>query len=345
MGRSSQIAIIVAVVLLILGAGSVYAWDQVKKDEIAEGVTIGGVDVGGRTTDEARALVEADLIEPLDRPVTVTYEKEQFRLEAEELDIEADVDGMVDAALDASQEGGLPSRVWRYATGGEVDEDIEPAITYSKGTLDDFVKGVAHNVNVPAQDASVTPTASSLQPVESRTGIAVKEDELRAELEQAVQSPDSRTVKAEVEKIKPEVTTDELAEKYPHYIVIDRANFQLSYYQDLKLFKTYTIAVGQVGYDTPSGTYSIANKAVNPAWNVPNSAWAGDLAGTVVPGGAPNNPLVARWMGIIDGAGIHGTNDTGSLGSAASHGCIRMSVPEVIELYDMVPVGTPVYIA
>jgi lipoprotein-anchoring transpeptidase ErfK/SrfK len=345
MGRRSQIAIIVAVVLLILGAGSVYAWDQVKKDEIAEGVTIGGVDVGGQTADEARALIEADLIEPLDRPVTVTYEKEHFRLDAEELDVEADVEGMVEAALDASQEGGLPSRVWRYATGGEVDEDIEPAITYSKGTLDDFAKGVAQNVNVPAQDASVTPTASSLQPVESRTGIAVKEDELRAELEQAVQSPDSRTVEAKVEKVKPEVTTDELAEKYPHYIVIDRANFQLSYYQDLKLFKTYTIAVGQVGYDTPSGTYSIANKAVNPAWNVPNSAWAGDLAGTVVPGGAPNNPLVARWMGIIDGAGIHGTNDTGSLGSAASHGCIRMSVPEVIELYDMVPVGTPVYIA
>jgi lipoprotein-anchoring transpeptidase ErfK/SrfK len=160
-----------------------------------------------------------------------------------------------------------------------------------------------------------------------------------------VQSPDSRTVEAEVDKVQPEVTTDELAEEYPQYIVIDRAGFQLSYYESLELVKTYTIAVGQVGYDTPSGTYSIANKAVNPAWNVPNSAWAGDLAGTVVPGGAPNNPLVARWMGIIDGAGIHGTNDTGSLGSAASHGCIRMAVPDVIELYDQVPVGTPVYIA
>jgi lipoprotein-anchoring transpeptidase ErfK/SrfK len=345
MGRRAQIGIIVAVVLLILGAGSVYAWDQAKKDEIAEGVTIGGVDVGGRTADEARALIEADLIEPLDRPVTVTYEKEHFTLEPEELDVEADVDGMVDHALSVSQEGGLPSRVWRYATGGEVDEEIEPAITYSKGTLDDFIEGVGKNVNVPPQDASVTPTASSLQPVESQTGIEVRVDELRADLEEAVQSPDSRTVEAEVDKVKPDVTTDELAEKYPHYIVIDRANFQLSYYENLKLVKTYTIAVGQVGYDTPSGVYSIQNKAVNPAWSVPNSDWAGSLAGTVVPGGSPDNPLVARWMGIVDGAGIHGTNDTYSLGSAASHGCIRMSVPDVIELYDQVPVGTPVYIA
>ena len=77
---------------------------------------------------------------------------------------------------------------------------------------------------------------------------------------------------------------------------------------------------------------------------VPNSAWAGDLAGTVVPGGIPSNPLKARWLGIYNGAGIHGTSDIGSLGSAASHGCVRMAVPDVIELYDKVPVGAPVYI-
>jgi lipoprotein-anchoring transpeptidase ErfK/SrfK len=345
MGRTSQIAIVVAVVLLILGAGSVYAWDEAKKDEIAEGVTIGGVDVGGMTAEEAQAVIEADLVEPLDREVTVTYENEHFTLEPDELNVRADIEGMVDAALAESQEGGLPTRVWRYATGGEVDEEIEPSITYSRSTLNDFATGVGKNVNVPAVDASVEPTSSSLEPVQSQTGIEVQEDDLRTELEAAVQSPDSRTVQAEVEKVQPEVTTDELAEKYPHYIVINRSGFQLSYYENLKLVKTYTIAVGQVGYDTPSGIYSIANKAVNPAWSVPNSAWAGDLAGTVVPGGAPNNPLVARWMGIIDGAGIHGTNDTGSLGSAASHGCIRMAVPDVIELYDQVPVGTPVYIA
>ncbi len=69
------------------------------------------------------------------------------------------------------------------------------------------------------------------------------------------------------------------------------------------------------------------------------------LAGTVVPGGVPENPLKARWLGIYDGAGIHGTDQTYSLGSAASHGCIRMAIPDVIELYDQVPVGAPIYIA
>ena len=84
---------------------------------------------------------------------------------------------------------------------------------------------------------------------------------------------------------------------------------------------------------------------MDPAWSVPNSAWAGSLAGTVVPGGTAANPLKARWLGIFDGAGIHGTDAASSIGSAASHGCIRMLIPDVIELYDQVPVGAPIYIA
>jgi lipoprotein-anchoring transpeptidase ErfK/SrfK len=95
--------------------------------------------------------------------------------------------------------------------------------------------------------------------------------------------------------------------------------------------------------DTPAGLYNIANKAVDPAWHVPNSDWAGSLAGQSIPPG-PSNPLKARWMGIFEGAGIHGTEDTGSLGTAASHGCVRMAVDDVIDLFDQVEVGTPIYI-
>ena len=62
--------------------------------------------------------------------------------------------------------------------------------------------------------------------------------------------------------------------------------------------------------DTPAGLYNIANKAVDPAWHVPNSDWAGDLAGKVIPGDDPSNPIKARWLGIYDGVGIHGTPTT-----------------------------------
>ena len=64
----------------------------------------------------------------------------------------------------------------------------------------------------------------------------------------------------------------------------------------------------------------------------------------MIPGGRAENPLKSRWLGIYAGAGIHGTDDVSSLGTAASHGCIRMAVPDVEELYDKVPVQAPVYI-
>jgi lipoprotein-anchoring transpeptidase ErfK/SrfK len=102
--------------------------------------------------------------------------------------------------------------------------------------------------------------------------------------------------------------------------------------------------VGAAGYDTPPGLYSIQNKQVNPAWTAPNRPWAGSLAGQTIPGGAPNNPLKARWLGVNGAVGIHGTGEPWSIGTRASHGCIRMRVPDVIDLYDRVPIGTPVLI-
>jgi lipoprotein-anchoring transpeptidase ErfK/SrfK len=98
------------------------------------------------------------------------------------------------------------------------------------------------------------------------------------------------------------------------------------------------------GLETPAGLYKIQDKQVNPSWHVPNSPWAGKLAGKVIPPG-PDDPIKARWMGFNGGAGIHGTAEVGSLGSAASHGCVRMAIPDVEELYDQVDVGTPVYVA
>jgi lipoprotein-anchoring transpeptidase ErfK/SrfK len=135
-----------------------------------------------------------------------------------------------------------------------------------------------------------------------------------------------------------------VSKKYPVVIDVNRGAFQLTLYKKLKKVKTYPIAVGQAGLETPEGLYKIANKAENPAWHVPNSAWAGSLAGTVIPGGAPDNPIKARWLGVYDGVGVHGTTDRGSIGSNASHGCIRMYIEDVEELYDEVPIGSPIYI-
>lgn len=344
MGRKLQISVFVLVGVLLMGAVGAYAWDTTRKDKIAEGVTIGGVDVAAMTEAEARRAVDAKLVEPLRKPVTVNFEGVKYQLSPEKLGVSSDVDGMVDRALTESQQGGLPTRVWRYATGGEVDVAISPQITYSGKALTEFVDKVSAEVDRAPVDASIEPTTTSLSPVKGQDGVAVVADELRAKLESAVQSPDRREVSLPVERLAPEVTTAEVAAQYSTYLTVNRSSFELTLWKDLEPAETYTVAIGAQGFDTPAGLYNIQDKAVDPVWNVPDSDWAGDLAGTTVPGGVPENPLKARWMGIYNGAGIHGTDDVGSLGSAASHGCVRMAIPDVIELYDQVDVGTPIYI-
>ena len=342
--RKLQIGLVFLVALLLLAAVGAYAWDSSRNDEIADGVTIGGVDVGGMTADEATKAVEKKLVDPLRGPVTIHFEGVKYRLSSDKLGISSDVEGMVDQALEESNEGGLPVRVWRYATGGEVDAAISPQITYSNKAIDEFIAKVTEAVNRDPVDASISPTTTSLNTVPGKDGISVDEGQLRSRIERAVQSPRQREVRLPVHRVPAEVTQDELASKYPTYITVDLSTYTARLWVDLKLAKEYTVAVGQPAYPTPTGQYAIESKQVDPVWSVPNSPWAGELGGTTVAGGTAENPLKARWMGITAGAGFHGTDDVGSLGTAASHGCLRMSVPDVIDLYDRVDVGTPVYI-
>jgi lipoprotein-anchoring transpeptidase ErfK/SrfK len=102
------------------------------------------------------------------------------------------------------------------------------------------------------------------------------------------------------------------------------------------------VAIGQAEYPTPTGTYKIVTKQKNPTWNPPDSPWAEGL-GQIPPG--PGNPLGTRWIGTSAPAiGIHGTYADYSIGTAASHGCLRMHIPDVEELYEDVAVGMPVEI-
>jgi lipoprotein-anchoring transpeptidase ErfK/SrfK len=335
----------IASALLVVLAVAAYGYDTSRDDLIADGVTVAGVKVGGMRADAAATKLRAQLGPALERPVRVSVAGRQFKLTARRSHLAADVDGMVDEALEVSRDGGLPSRVWRGITGREVEREVEARVTYSGVTVKRFVRRVKRAVNRAPRDADVSFHTASLPAIPSRPGLRLNARELRASVESALDSiGGGRSVRGHVKVVQPKVTTADLADKYPRVVTVDRANFRLRLFKNLKLAKTYKIAVGQVGLETPAGVYHVQNKATDPAWHVPDSDWAGDLAGKVIPGGVPENPLKSRWLGIYDGAGIHGTDAISSLGTAASHGCIRMAVPDVQELYDEVPVQAPVYI-
>jgi lipoprotein-anchoring transpeptidase ErfK/SrfK len=333
-------AVIVAV--LLVGAIGAYAYDSSRDDLIAKGVTVGGVNVGGMRVEKARATLSAQLGRQLKRPVEVSQGKKHYELSPASVGLEPAVNRMVDAAVAKSRDGNIIGRVTRDITGGEEKADLSASVNYSKPAFDRFVKRVERKVNQPVHNATLD--FPSLKQVKERNGYKVQEDVLRQRLQGALATPATDQVKVPVDVTRPKVTRAQLAAKYPTVVVIERGSFRLTLYKHLRPVHTYTIAVGQQGLETPGGLYTVQDKQVNPSWHVPNSAWAGSLAGSVIPPG-PDDPLKARWIGITGGAGIHGTDEIGSLGSAASHGCIRMAIPDVIALYDRVPYGSKIFVA
>lgn len=342
MGRKSKIAVIAAVLVAAIVVGGAYLYDRSQDGQIASGVTIDGVDVGGMTAEDAEAKLRRELLRPLDRPLRAKFGEQTWKLSPAALKVRADVHGAVEEAVSASREGDIFTRLGRYVGGNEIELALSADLAYSHSAINKFVRKVADELDQEPRDASVEPGADELEVVASQPGRKVRDNRLERELRAAVVGSD-RTVTVHVHETKPEVTTTEVAERYPSYLTLDRGSFTLRLWEDLKLAKTYTVAVGQEGLETPEGLYEIQAKEENPIWHVPESDWAGDLAGQTIPPG-PSNPIKARWMAIYEGAGIHGTEETASLGSAASHGCVRMAIPDVEELYDYVEVGTPIFI-
>jgi lipoprotein-anchoring transpeptidase ErfK/SrfK len=334
------------VLALLLGAG-MYIYDQSRRDVIANGVRVGGIDLGGLNVSSAQRRLRSQLAVSLTRPVTVVYHSRSFTLTARQAHRSVDVNGLVRQALDHSRSGSIISRTARGLLGTSVNVDIPLAYRYRHAAVRAFAARVQTAVNRPAHDATVQPDPSgTLVQSPSRNGVSVEPKLLTAGISNALEQsrpPGAVVVPAHV--VRPSVSSTQLAARYPSYILVDRSTFTLRLYRDLKLANTYPIAVGMQGLDTPAGLWHIQWMQVNPPWYVPKSAWAGSLAGTVVPPG-PSDPLKARFMSFDGGAGIHGIDPSeyGTIGHTASHGCIRMTIPDVIDLYSKVRVGTPVYI-
>ena len=333
-----------AVFFAVAGLGSLYAYDASKSDTIAEGVQVAGVDVGGLNVSRARDILRRALGPRLDRPVEIDYPGHRFFLGSAEAQVRPDVNTMVEAALAESRKGTFVGRAIRELAGHKVRATLPAQVLYSQAAVDRVVARVKARLNRPARDASVVASPSNLTVQPSEPGMAVRAQVLRRMVVKHLENPaSSHVVHVQTLQRKPKVSSAQLAAKYPAYITIDRSAFRLRLWQHLKLTHTYVIAVGRQGLETPAGLYEINDRQINPSWHVPHSAWAGALAGRVIPPG-PDDPLKARWLGFYNGAGIHGTDAVSSLGTAASHGCIRMSIPDVEQLYPLVPMHTPIYI-
>lgn len=121
----------------------------------------------------------------------------------------------------------------------------------------------------------------------------------------------------------------------PFNIFVDKSQNMLILKTDEEVIKTYVVSTGK-NNSTPVGNFKITTKLANPTWF---------KAGAVVSPDSPENILGTRWLGFdLPGYGIHGTTEPQSLGKQVTQGCVRMSNPEIEELYSLVPIGTEVTI-
>ncbi len=307
---------------------------------IAAGVSSGGVQLGGLTLPEAAALLRARLAKRLRAPVVVHVGRRRLRLGMRTLRLRFAPDRTARRAYRAGLKLAPAG-----AGGGASGVDVEPFVTYRRTAVRRWVAQIGRQTFVAPRNARLRITISRMIRRKGRNGRALVQYTLRGAIARAVGDPRrSRALSGRMRRVRPFITHARLARLNPTIVTVDRGGFRLRLFKRLRHDRSYPIAVGAAGFDTPTGLFRINSRQVNPAWTAPNRPWAGSYAGRTVPGGAPDNPLKARWLGVAAGVGIHGTGEPWSIGSRASHGCIRMHVSDVIDLYPRVPLGSPVLI-
>ena len=187
----SRSFIAVALLLAVLGGliAAVAVFDARAKDHIAEGVTVGGVDVGGLTPAQARAKLHRELLAPLGAPIVVHHDRATWQLTAAQARVSMNIAAMVDGAMDRSRQGSLLSRAWREATGGRVDARLPAKVSFSRDALHRLVSHVEQKVNRAPQDASVQYSGDGISTQSSRSGVAVRAQRLEDQILHAVAKP------------------------------------------------------------------------------------------------------------------------------------------------------------
>jgi len=340
---SLRLVLACCALLPALGAVPAAAAPPVPGERIAAPVSAGGVDVSGLTIDEAAQRLADSYGPRLQEDILVQAADLTFRLTAAGARVTFDPLTTAKRAFYAGRDALPPPPAPGAASPGI---DVPLAVVHDAGVARRFARRIGKRLHRPARDARLRITPRRVRVTHSQVGRDIDRRALAELVGAALVDPrQTRVFKIPLRRVKPKVTADALRRSASTVITIQRSTFTLRLFKNLRVRKTYKVAVGQPAYPTPRGLFSIASKQVNPTWSVPNSPWTGELAGTTVVGGSAANPLKARWMGIANGVGIHGTALGYSIGTRASHGCIRMHIADVVALYKRVPVGTPVLIS
>lgn len=284
---------------------------------IAAGVSIGGVPVGGMTAADAYDAVDQSFLKPL----AIVVRGHRLAPEPTQLGASARIGEAV-----ARAGGALPGT------------QIPLAVSVNRARVRAYVAVVGKRFDIHPVDAQLF--LRNLRPWIAKPVIGYQLYRTRAEaaIVGALLANKRGPLRLRQRVVPPGTTRT----NFGPVIVIRRGSNRLHLYRGMQPWRIFPVATGQASYPTPLGRFQVVVKWKDPWWYPPSSPWAQGLK-PVPPG--PGNPLGTRWMGLsAPGVGIHGTPDAASIGYSASHGCIRMRIPEAEWLFRHVRVGTTVFI-
>jgi lipoprotein-anchoring transpeptidase ErfK/SrfK len=334
-GTGRKLTILVGV-LFVAALAVAYGYDRVSSEHFYPGTRIGAVAVGSLSTDEAESKLHERYVVPLRQHMLLTAPEFEAKSTPWKMGMRVDVSDIARDALVGQQAEPIVLRLWHRVAGDPTSVKVRPEM--NDEVFGRFLWRTFRKVNQEPQDARLDVSRDELDVIPHKLGRTVDKRAAEGAIFSALTSGVGE-VEIPVKVVQPELRT----EAFDRVILISTSANRLVFYKDGKVAERYGVATGTGGYPTPHGQWRITAKRMNPTWYNPNSEWSQGMPAFIPPG--PSNPLGTRALNLsASGIRIHGTPDAWSIGTNASHGCIRMHMRDVEELFEQVEVGTPVLV-
>jgi hypothetical protein len=333
------LTVVVAVMLTAfsLGFTGAVVADYQARGTVPKGAVVDGIALGGMERASALEVIHRKVEAPLLAPLKLKAGVRSVTLDPATI-VSVDVTGMVDAAFTPQEALPLTERVYRAVANKPLRIAVQRRMRVDTAALGAWVSSTAKRVRVDPRDATLELAGNSIRIGRSRAGQLLDVRSTTRVLSKALAGGASASA-LPVRAVRPKVTESAFA----RVIVVRLSACRLTLFTNGRKAKTYSVAVGQSAFPTPTGRFHVEGKEMWPTWINPGSGWASSMPRTIPPG--PGNPLGSRAIAIDSpGIRIHGTSNDGSIGSAASHGCMRMHMWDVEDLYPRVQVGDRVII-
>jgi lipoprotein-anchoring transpeptidase ErfK/SrfK len=339
---------IVACVLLLafsVTSAAAIVGDYAAMPVVTKGVTLKGHDLSGMTAAQVRTAIDQYVSAPAMQPLTVLGGSRSWTLDPSSI-VSVDVDAMLQQVYAPARNATLFTRLYSRIAGAPLPADVTPVYSVATSTLQTWVQQTAATVDARAVNASRTVVGYGLKITPAVYGATVDQTKAVDVLSQALTADASSSDAGRVASLPISVVAPKVLDSsFKTAIVVSLSQCKVRLYNGAKLVKTYSCAPGQPAWPTPRGDFVIVRKQANAPWINPHSAWSASMPDRIA--GGPGNPMGDRKIGInYPGVFLHGIppSEYGSIGTHASHGCMRMMPSAIHDLYPRVKVGNPVYI-